>query len=79
VRCVIFCLSIAVSSTGCIYDEMNDTNSFETNSACAQLVTSVCRDCSYDLCELYEMAVYTESLSEEECAREYDSLLESGC
>jgi hypothetical protein len=79
VRFVIFCVLVSLSSAGCIYGEMNDTNSTESTSECNQLVTAVCRDCSNDLCEYYENTVNAGNVSEEQCSQAYDSLVESGC
>ena len=74
-----FCIFVSLCSAGCIYGEMNDTNSTESTSECDQLVHAVCRDCNDLLCDLYETHVNNGTVSEEQCSQAYDDLLESGC
>lgn len=77
-RIFIFCLVAGVSTSGCIYGEMEeeDTGSSSTG-ACQQLTQAVCNSCSQDLCDYYRDLA--SDLSEADCEATYRYLQEEGC
>lgn len=80
-RIFIFCLVAGVSSSGCIYGEMeeDDTGSVNSssNGACQQLTQAVCNSCSEDMCDYYRDVA--RDMSDADCAATYSYLQETGC